>query len=516
MLKITNTYILIDKDFIEKYRDFVSNVLSNLTVIDEQTQEPQPMYFISDGVIKIPVGYLDFMSIDFSSSDVQDLRTNLVPSLLINETTTPYLYKTIEGILPGITLRQDQVHSTLLALNKKSGIFQLATGAGKTEIISAIIKFWHLHLNYYPNIIILEPTTKLVFQTIERFKKYGIEASEYGCDRVIEGIKVTHPASLYNDVNQNPEHLDHLNCIICDEGHHLSAITWRTILEKSPVLEVRIAFSASIIDQEKINDLSMKSLDFDEHLIVGVTGKVLVNYPPSFYIQQGILATPIVFRLFNEASEPMKIKKTRNYYKYNGVDYQTIKKYRLGSKTRIQCMVNAVEPLIQRGLKVLVLSETKDMSFLILEEFKTRGLDQECRTVFGGNETNRLNPITKKIEKEEENAVDLLTSGKIHVIIATSVMYEGADIPVLDVVVLYSTGVEQRIFIQGIGRVLRKGKTGKYAYIIDFTDHVDKVLRKHSLRRRDMYASLIGVSEDHIFDGIKSQEILDKYILLET
>lgn len=516
MLKITNTYILVDKEFIEKYRDFMAQVLSSLTFIDKQTLEKQPMYIISDGVIKIPIGYINYINIDYNSPDVQDLRTSFVPFLAFDQKSIGTILSKIEKILPNITLRKDQVISVLYALNEKSGIFQLATGAGKTEIISAIIKYWHDELNYFPNVIILEPTTKLVSQTIERLKRYGIDSSEYNCDRQIEGIKVTHPASLYNDVNQNPEHLKALNCIICDEGHHLSAITWRSILEKSPILEVRIAFSASIIDHDKVNNMVLDSLDYDENLIVGVTGKVLVNYPPSYYIESGILATPIVFRVYNKADEPMKIKNRRNFYKYNGVDYQSIKKYRLGSNTRIEKTVDTLVPLIERGLKILILAETKDFAYSILDKFRERGLDQECRTVFGGNETNRLNPVTKEIEREEENAINLLTSGKIHVIIATSVLYEGADIPVLDAVVLYSIGIEQRVFIQGIGRVLRKGKSGKYAYIIDFTDHEDSVLRKHSLRRRDMYIQIIGVKEENLFDGLQTHEILEKYLLLET
>jgi len=512
VIKITNTYIVIDEEYANAHQDFVRDILNYLTLTDPQTKERQQMFILEEGLVKIPVGYLSFLPFDVT--DILDLRTTMIPRVLFNNESITKMLGRVQNILPSVVLRKDQVISVLYALNEKSGIFQLATGSGKTEIICAIIKYWHSELNYYPNIIILEPTVKLVNQTIARLKKYGIESSEYKADRTIDGIKVTHPASLYNDLDKNKDSLATLNCIICDEGHHLSAITWRTILDSAQNLEVKLAFSASIISQDKVKFSSLLELDFDESLIVGVAGKLLINFPPAYYINQGILATPIVFRVYNAADEELPKKKSKNAYKYNGVDYQAIKKHRVGSITRSKQCALSILPFISTNCKILILAETKDFAFQILNELWQLGLGNLSRTVFGGNEYYKQGS-TGEIEKEPDDPVEMLTRGEINIVIATSVMYEGADIPVLDVVVLYSVGVEQRVFIQGIGRVLRKGKSGKYAYIIDFTDDKDTILNRHSVARREMFLNIIGVKEENIFDSIQTQKILEQYLLLE-
>ena len=88
------------------------------------------------------------------------------------------------------------------------------------------------------------------------------------------------------------------------------------------------------------------------------------------------------------------------------------------------------------------------------------------------------------------------------ILVGTTHIYEGADIPSLDVVILANIGKKPRVLIQGIGRSLRKTKNGKYAHVIDFTDYMDKILNYHSRLRRDLCRSVIGIKKENIFDDI--------------
>ena len=61
--------------------------------------------------------------------------------------------------------------------------------------------------------------------------------------------------------------------------------------------------------------------------------------------------------------------------------------------------------------------------------------------------------------------------------------------------------------MQGIGRALRKTKSGKYAYLVDFTDHEDVVLSKHSKLRMTRYKELIGVPDNMTFDFVETKDL---------
>jgi superfamily II DNA or RNA helicase len=512
MLTITNTHILIDRDFITDYSVYVKSILDYLTYTDPVTKEVALMYTVASDLIKIPIGYLSYLKIDLTSPDVKDLRRSGIKSVEFNREN----WLKVADILPAIMLREDQTEAVLTALRTKSGIYQMATGSGKTEVICAIIKYWQEEMNITPNILILEPTVQLVNQTIARLAKYGIDATNYIDTREVGGIKVTHPASIYNDLVEDPLRLSQIQVIICDEGHHLSAITWRTILDGAMNLEVRLAFSASIIRQENIKFTELTSLDLEELLIVGVMGGVAIHHPPSYYIQLDILAKPYVFRMFNKADEKIVSKtKGRTQARFHGVDYHAIKNDRLGSAARFALCAATVVELCLFNLKTLILVDTKEQATTLLKIFDSMGWGSRARSIFGGQTVMYFNPTTDQPEVVDEDAIQSLTDGRINILIGTSVMYEGADLPLLDVVVLYSVGIEQRVFIQTIGRVLRKGKTGKFAYIVDFTDHECNVLRKQSHIRKHMYLDIIGVDDSDIYDGIAPQMIGSTYLLIE-
>ena len=92
---------------------------------------------------------------------------------------------------------------------------------------------------------------------------------------------------------------------------------------------------------------------------------------------------------------------------------------------------------------------------------------------------------------------------------------EGVDVKQLDACILACSGKKDRRIIQRVGRVLRKSKTGKYAYIIDFTDYGSKVLNKQSNQRLKLYQENIGISNDYIAD-VTVDEVEDKFKRLEN
>jgi superfamily II DNA/RNA helicase len=164
----------------------------------------------------------------------------------------------------------------------------------------------------------------------------------------------------------------------------------------------------------------------------------------------------------------------------------------------------------------LILVGTKEHAYRILELVHSYGLGEVCRCSFGGGTYFRFDEEKNSVVKcKDEDTMEGFESGKLKILIGTSHIYEGADIPNLDIIILASVGKGLRKYIQGVGRGLRRSKTGKYAHIIDFTDHYDRVLAKHSHDRLDMFRTVIGVSDSNIYDSLSFEKFKQMFCSIE-
>lgn len=475
----------------------LSEYLVSVDKSDKDNPVVQHLYSMDEnGDLLIPYGLIKFIpeGIPRMNCEVRE-----IPSQFDID------YDKLAHSFGSIVLRDDQIIGIRKMLLLRRGIMQLATGAGKTEIMAGFLKALEGVVGTIPDTIILEPSLLLVDATVSRLRKYGINASTYSESRgSVSGVLVTHPASLNNDLEKNPALLSNLKVFLSDEGHHLQADTWHRLLKSCNNLEYSIAMSASVIDPNRIPIVDIGRLEYNELLVVGATGDVIMNVPPSFYIEKGILAHPILFRLVNPADEYCK----RDY------DWHQIRKYRLESPKRTALVSKSAAFLAGMGYKSLILVGTKDHAYRIMEQINEYGLGDLCRCSFGGGIYLKWGG-TGAVPARDDDTMRGFESGRFKILIGTSHIYEGADIPNLDAVVLSNAGKTLRKVIQGIGRAIRLSKTGKYAYIIDFTDHFDKVLDKHSRSRRDMCIQIIGVKSSDVYDACSFETFKQRFCELE-
>lgn len=417
-------------------------------------------------------------------------------------------YDKIANSFGNIVLREDQIIGIRKMIMLRRGIMQLATGAGKTEIMTGFLMALRSICGEIPTTIILEPTTLLVDATVERMNKYGIPAAPYSESRgIVQGVTVTHPSSLNNDLKKNPDLLKNLKVFLSDEGHHLQADTWNRLLRSSPSIEFSIAMSASVIEPSKVPVTDMNHLDYSEALVIGATGNIILNIPPSFYIDLGVLATPILYRIMNSADEWIK----------RDNDWHQIRKYKLESPKRTQLIAKIAAFCANVSYKSLILVGTKEHAYKILELVHSYGLGEICRCSFGGGIYYKFDETKNSVVKcKDEHTMEGFESGELKILIGTSHIYEGADIPNLDIVILANVGKGLRKYIQGIGRGLRRSKTGRFAHIIDFTDHYDRILSKHSADRLDMFRTVIGVSDSNIYNSLSFEKFKEIFCSIEN
>lgn len=455
--------------------------------------------------IYLPVGVLSLIrDTYFSSSRIKDMRKFPI-SKSLNFTLDFEKYR---DILPGITLRDDQMICIRKMLLVKRGIIQAATGMGKTELMCAFFKILENELGYIPTAVVMEPTINLVHSTVRRMQKYGIRAVDYSDERNVltNTVSVCHPASLGNDIKKDEALMDNVVVIIGDECHHLKSDTFRNPTHRTPNLEYSLGVSASAIDAEHVGKTDIKQYDYEEALSIGATGPLLVDITPKYLVERGILATPKLFMIENPADEPIGQNMQRNW--------NELVKKRLYSEARNVLVCKCADIFREYSRKTLILVSTIEWARILLSLFDEMGISNCVRASYGSGKFEKIS--NGKVQKCDEDVMRQFESGDCKILIGTTHLYEGVDVPNLDALILAFGGKKDRLQVQGVGRVLRRSKTGKYAYIVDFTDSNGGILKTQSNIRLRRYRDLIGIPQDSIYYGITVEDAKNIFMELEN
>ena len=300
------------------------------------------------------------------------------------------------------------------------------------------------------------------------------------------------------------------NNVLVSNCHHLKCETWNKLNLMVRNAEVSLGFSALSIDKSEIYKTDIRDMSYQTSLIVGSSGRVLMHMDPSYYINKGIIALPVVMRVDHCVQLSPEFDET---------NWSQLSKVGLMSSTRTEKISQIVSLFSAYKRKSLVLVSEKDYAFY-LGRFLGR-LNLKFGISFGAGKGyvfsyySDFTDDCEYVNKDSLEVINMLSTGEIDILIGTSHVDEGVDIKSLDVCVLACGGRKDRRIIQRIGRVLRKSKTGKYAYVIDFTDRGSRVLSRQSRDRLKMYKDSIGVPSSLIFDGISVNEISSKFKELE-
>lgn len=409
--------------------------------------------------------------------------------------------------LPGITLREEQINAVRKAIKTRRLIISMGTGGGKTEIACALITTLRKLSDPNLSMIMLEPSEHLVKSTVNRFKSYGINAVSWSEHRgkPLESneVVVAMPTSLRNDIRKNPEIAKSVRMVIADECHHASSASWYEVLTSFSNIEYAIGLSATAVS-EKCDYSMISEYSIDELKIIGCLGPVRVKITAGDLIEKGSLATPILIRMLNYANEPIPENEYNNWHR--------ISSDVLRSPTRNRLTAKSAMFFAKQNRQVLILVNTIQWARDLLRFLDSYKMSGVCASYGGGVYEECYNGHIQKAE----NGIDRFKTRDVSILIATTHLYEGADLPDLDVIILAFGGQSDRIQLQGIGRALRKSKTGKYAYIIDFTDTYNGILRHQADIRMSRYKSIVGISDDRIYDNVELKSLIGIFDKLES
>ncbi len=333
----------------------------------------------------------------------------------------------------------------------KQGILSAATNSGKTNICIAVAYNWNV------STLFVVSSRELLYQGQKRFMKVlGLTEKEIGI--VGDGhwspgswITIAIMDTLEARLETAPckKLLAKTKLLIVDECQYAGSETWFTVLEKCPA-PLRYGVSGTALDRTDGADMRLISL----------TGDVLYRITNKELIDLGVSAKTDV--IWDRVSTPVLKPKSK---------YPTV--YKLGIVENEQLLEKVVEwtkIFYEEGLSVLILSEEIAQGKRIDEALwnKTGGVFIPHQYISGTEEG-----------KVRAAALDDFGSRALPVLLASSILDVGVDVPTVDALICAGSRKSRIKTMQRIGRGLR----GQKLIVVDFANYTHKFLLEHSLVR---------------------------------
>lgn len=373
--------------------------------------------------------------------------------------------------------------------NNNRGIFQMATGTGKTKTsLAAVTKILDV---YYSNqvkcgLVVVVPYVVLLEQWLEDLKEFQIsaiacyESKNKWLPRVEENIR------LFNENVRDKLFLitttktlissDFQRCIatikgdyifLADEMHHLTSDMMRQSLPQNA--KYRLGLSATLMT--KYNSAKMEELK-------AYFGGIIYEYSMKEAIETDCLTRYFYYPIYVELTDEEKSdyyevsKKISKAMMLAGNDLDDDDNIPLKAllSQRGRILASASNKLIK--LKEMA-PQFKDKANLIIYcgdkiESNVKYIDKVYEIV-----NNEEGIISAKFTAEENpqqrrDILHLFGKKVIQALIAIRCLDEGVDIPQLETAIIMSSGTNPKEFIQRRGRILRKAVGKQYSYIYDF------------------------------------------------
>ena len=446
-----------------KYNDTDEEELDSIILYDEYESK----HYIVKGLLNLILKEITMLDISCNNEVViEDIELN---------------YPDIDkDILEGISLRDYQYEGISAALAYKRGLIQVHTGGGKTEMMIGVCRY--LFDNSDMNILLCVPTTNLLYQTYDRMLKRGIceeDISLLGDGNIIDPgrrILISTVQSAYRRLGSYDAYntwLLSVGCLMMDEAHHSKCRTWSTLIDKvSP--EYLLGFTAEPFHKDKDHIVS-------DLILRGLIGPVLHRVTMDYLVAHGYLSKPYVVAMDTRYQGNI----------YNVIDWAIVNKSGIvNNQWRNELITEISSLLVNENKKPLILVQQIAHGQSLASSISKLGYNVYMMT---GGRTISVYLDGQNIDKYKDNdnlVIKDFNEGKIDVLIGTSALDEGVDIPSLSAVVLAGGGKGRLKNIQKIGRGLRPKSVDNTTIIIDFRDRFNVVTHSHFKKRKSLYDEL--------------------------
>ncbi len=393
------------------------------------------------GLLPLVTAALQSLSVPF---DVEDLRDRLEPQggtfdLKGVSFEYPYDY---------------QLDAAKTMVEKKQGIVRIATNGGKTEIACAVTQYIK-----QPTVFIVT-TRELLYQAQARFLK-RLDATPEQVGLIGDGhwapgswvtVATLDTLSSRIKTRQCQEFLASQRVLFFDECHHLGSETWYDVSLLIPAT-YRFGLSGTPLDRSDGADMKL----------VAATGDVIVDIPNKFLVDRGVSARAHI--IFDSITQPA----------LGRMAYPAAYKKGIVENEHFHArVVEWVKVLTTAGLQTLVLTE---------EIKHGQQLDSLLWTDTGDMFIPHQYINGEESTDTRQEALKAFADGSLPVLIASTILDEGVDVPTIDALVVAGSRKSRIKTMQRLGRGLR----GKKLILIEFSHYTQQYLLKHSLERYQDY-----------------------------
>lgn len=410
--------------------------------------------------------------LQFPAGLVEDVRSILAGFGIapVVEDMRESLQVTAKMAWRGHPLRDYQEKAIERAVDAGRGTVKMATGAGKTTVISALCGAYNTQTVVY--VVSLDLLTQ-VKDTIESC--LGIEAGLVGggnCSiKQVTVCSVWSAAAAYNTKNEGDseedvaedkwkpsddqkrnirEMVEGARLVILDESQFAAAASIQAIMRNSKSASNRFGFSGT----------PWRS-DGADILLTAAFGNSIVDIRASDLIDLGWLVEPRI--AFRDVPPDYKLPKK----------WADVKKtYIVENEARNQMLIDNTNKLLELGRKPL----------LLFRDIKHgRALESMLPPDV------RYEMVTGALSMDEREEIKArFKRGELDLVLASSVFDQGIDLPALDALVLAGGGKSTAKALQRVGRVIRSAKGKTDALVVETWDQCHFV-KKHSSSRYDAY-----------------------------
>ncbi len=381
------------------------------------------------------------------------------------------------------------------------GIFDMATGTGKTlTALASLTQLYHKLTGDFC-VVILCPYIHLVMQWISDIKEFGIKPivafgsspqkdwkeklqravqkrnsqnGEKGFFCLVSSIATFKREFIQTQISKLKKKI----LLIADEAHNLGAACTLQYLE-SRKFSYRLALSATL---ERHFDRMGTQVLYD------FFGKKCIEYGLKQAIDDGYLSPykyyPVVTTLnlaekrdYCELSESIQ-EEIR--WDENGERTLSEKGKMLcimrsrivaGAKSKLDALVKTIEPYKDKFNLLIYCGATKfseDECDLDDDENAVRQIDEIVKTLYARYGMKISKFIAEKTNDERKIMVENFKEGRIQAIAAIKCLDEGVNIPSIKTAFILASSTNPKEYIQRRGRVLRLSEGKEFAEIYDF------------------------------------------------
>ncbi len=351
----------------------------------------------------------------------------------------------VTGFRPYQQNAKDEIFSAWDEVNHV--MLQMPTGTGKTYLFTSImqdITRWSLATRTPTKILVIAHRKELIDQIDRSLNDFGVkhtvmrgrkETRNLANPVLVASIQtISHPANEVDVVRLR----DRIRFVIIDEAHHAMADTYRDLWKKFP----KARFLGVTATPWRMNHSGFRRV-FD---------RLILTPSVKSFIKMGYLSPYEYYSLKTSSHVQRAINSIRRFDKFG--DYEVAAMLEAMDLGSIRAQLVASYLRFARGKKGIIYSINKKHSHNICEDFRRIGV----KIVDIDDSTPRA---------EREQYVKDFAEGKIDIIVNVNIFSEGFDCPDIEFIQLARPTRSLSMYIQQVGRGLRKSKGKSKCLILD-------------------------------------------------